>query len=116
MEEEPGSSGKNTIAMYGRYVLLGYPFYGDKPTGGKIERARPASSACEHDSVYLIRGSWTKKFLNELIGFPVGQHDDMVDAFTGAFSKIATGAIIGMNYKEAQLQKKRRGQRRNLWG
>lgn len=116
MEEEPGSSGKNTIAMYGRYVLLGYPFYGDKPTGGKIERARPASSACEHGSVYLIRGSWTKKFLNELIGFPVGQHDDMVDAFTGAFSKIATGAIIGMNYKEAQLQKKRRGQRRNLWG
>src|SRR5690606_25160798 len=93
MEEEPGSSGKNTIAMYGRYVLLGYPFYGDKPSGSKIERARPASSACENGAVFLIRGSWTNKFLNELVSFPVGQHDDMVDAFTGAFSKIATGAI-----------------------
>jgi predicted phage terminase large subunit-like protein len=112
MEEEPGSSGKNTIQMYGRYVLLGYPFYGDKPTGGKIERARPASSACENGAVYLVRGSWTKKFLNELIGFPVGQHDDMVDAFTGAFSKIAQGAIIGVNYKELKAKKR---PRKSLW-
>lgn len=112
MEEEPGSSGKNTIQMYGRYVLMGFPFYGDKPTGGKIERARPASSACENGAVFLIQGSWTKKFINELVGFPVGQHDDMVDAFTGAFSKIASGAMIGVNYKEAQ-QKKRL--RKSLW-
>jgi predicted phage terminase large subunit-like protein len=113
MEEEPGSSGKNTIQMYGRYVLLGFPFYGDKPTGGKIERARPASSACENGAVFLIQGSWTKKFINELVGFPVGQHDDMVDAFTGAFSKIATGALVGTNYKELKHKKRLRT---SLWG
>lgn len=113
MEEEPGSSGKNTIQMYGRYVLAGYPFFGDKPSGSKIERARPASSACELGNVNLIRGSWTKKFLNELTAFPIGQHDDMVDSFTGAFTKIAIGAIIGKDYKAAkQLKRKKIG----LWG
>jgi predicted phage terminase large subunit-like protein len=112
MEEEPGSSGKNTVQMYGRYVLMGYPFYGDKPTGGKIERARPASSACENGAVFMIHGSWTKKFLNELVGFPVGQHDDMVDSFTGAFSKIAAGSMIGVNYKEIQQRKRLR---KSLW-
>lgn len=113
MEEEPGASGKNTIQMYSRYVLLGFPFFGDKPSGGKIERARPASSACENGAIFLIRGSWTKKFINELVAFPVGQHDDMVDAFTGAFSKIASGAMIGVNYK---AQKANNRQRKSLWG
>lgn len=113
MEEEPGASGKNTIQMYGRYVLLGFPFFGDKPSGGKIERARPASSACENGAIWLVRGTWTKKFINELVAFPVGQHDDMVDSFTGAFSKIATGAMIGVNYKEQASAKRNR---KGLWG
>jgi predicted phage terminase large subunit-like protein len=113
MEEEPGSSGKNTIQMYGRYVLMGYPFFGDKPSGGKIERARPASSACENGAINLVKGSWTNKFINELVAFPIGQHDDMVDAFTGAFSKIASNAMVGTDYRALKAQKK---QRKSLWG
>ncbi|GEM_PF-3677974 len=43
MEQEPGSSGINTIDHYCRRVLSGYAFYGIRPTGSKEERARPVS-------------------------------------------------------------------------
>jgi predicted phage terminase large subunit-like protein len=115
MEEEPGASGKNTIDMYARYVLMGYPFYGDKPGSNKVERARPASSAAEGGYIYLIKGSWTKRFLAEACAFPNGIHDDMVDAFTGAFSKVAMSAIMGRDYKQAALNNKKQS-RRKLWG
>lgn len=115
IEQEPGSSGVNTISYYARYVLLGFPFWGDKPTANKTERARPASSAVENGNVHIIRGSWTDSFLMEASGFPVMAHDDMVDAFTGAFAKIALGAMIGRDYKEA-MERKRKMTKRKLWG
>jgi predicted phage terminase large subunit-like protein len=114
MEQEPGSSGVNTINFYGRYVLLGFPFFGDKPTGSKIERARPASSASELGFIHLIQGSWTQKFLNEASGFPLVTHDDMVDAFTGAFSKISSGAMIGRDYRKIKERNKHR-KKKGLW-
>lgn len=75
--------------------MLGFNFRGDKPTGSKIERARAASAAAENGLVYIIRGAKTKAFLNELEAFPVGAHDDMVDAFSGGLIKISETANIG---------------------
>ena len=94
MEQEPGSSGVQVVHHFMK-AMLGYNFRGDKPTGSKIERARPASAACENGLVYIVRGAKTKAFINELHAFPMGAHDDMVDAFTGGFNKIAESAIIG---------------------
>lgn len=114
MEEEPGASGVNTTNMYARYVLMGYPFYGDKPGANKVERARPASSASEGGYIYLVKGSWTKKFISEACAFPNGIHDDMVDAFTGAFSKVAMSAIMGRDYKAAALRNQK-AKKKKLW-
>lgn len=108
MEQEPGASGVNTISYYGRYVLMGYQFYGDRPSGNKIERARPASSASENGFIHMFNGSWLDTFFAEATAFPIGTHDDMVDAFTGAFAKISQGAIIGRDYKEAMANRKRK--------
>lgn len=108
MEQEPGSSGVSTIHTY-RKLLLGFNFRGDRPTGNKIERARTASAACENGLVYVIRGQKTTEFLNELQAFPLGGHDDMVDAFTGGFNKIAESATIG----RAKIRTKRK--RRSVW-
>lgn len=115
MEEEPGASGVNTTNMYARYVLMGYPFYGDKPGANKIERARPASAASENGYIYLINGSWVKEFLSEACAFPNGVHDDMVDAFTGAFSKVAMSAIMGRDYKKAAERNAKRS-KKSMWG
>lgn len=84
MEQEPGSGGVNTIDHYARRVLIGYPFKGIRSTGNKVERARVASSAAEMGNVKLVRGRWNKAFVDELVQFPAGGHDDQVDALSGA--------------------------------
>jgi predicted phage terminase large subunit-like protein len=89
MEQEPGSSGVNTIDHYRRRVLKGFAFYGDKVSGSKEVRANPLSSAAEAGNVKLVRGPWINDFLDEIVGFPnEAAHDDMVDATSGAFTKL----------------------------
>jgi len=92
MEQEPGSSGVNTIDHYSREILTGYTFRGDKVTGPKELRAAPFSSAAEAGNVRLVVGPWVNDFLDEAEAFPDGRHKDMVDAVGGAVSTFrATG-------------------------
>jgi len=93
MEQEPGSSGVNTIDNYHRKVLSGYTFYGVKTTGSKAERAAPLSSACEAGLVKLVQGTWLNTYLDEMEAFPVGSHDDQVDASSGAFTQLRPGKL-----------------------
>jgi len=87
MEQEPGASGVNTIAYYAR-VLLGYNFHGFRNTGSKEVRANPVSSQAEAGNIKLVRGNWIGPFLDEAESFPMGDHDDQVDAVAGAFEHI----------------------------
>ena len=89
MEQEPGSSGKNIIDHYSRNVLYGFNFDGQRPSGSKSTRAYPAKVAAEKGLVSIVPNVFTRDFLNELEAFPMGAHDDMVDAFSGAF-EVAT--------------------------
>jgi predicted phage terminase large subunit-like protein len=90
MEEEPGSSGKAMISHYSRNVVSGYPFRGHRTTGSKEIRANPLSAAAQNGNVKLLRGGWNRDFLNELEAFPMGSHDDQVDAASGAFEKLTS--------------------------
>jgi predicted phage terminase large subunit-like protein len=91
IEQEPGSSGVNTIDHYQRHVLPGFAVKGIRSTGSKAERAAPVSSAAEAGNVKLLRGAWIGAFLDEAEAFPNGAHDDMVDAVSGAIGKLTTG-------------------------
>lgn len=88
IEQEPGSSGLNTIDHYARDVLKGYNFRGDRVTGDKRTRAGPLSSASEAGNVKLVRGRWNSAFLDEAMLFPEGEHDDQIDAVSGALSAL----------------------------
>ncbi len=88
MEQEPGSSGVHTIDYYRRQVLAGYAFRGNRVTGSKSERAAPLSSQAEAGNVRLLAGTWNGAFLDELEAFPLGTHDDQVDAAAGAFQML----------------------------
>jgi predicted phage terminase large subunit-like protein len=88
MEQEPGSSGVNTIAAY-RTALIGYDFDSQRPTGSKGERARPLAVAAENGSVKMLSGDWNRWLLDELSGFPGAAHDDAVDASSGAFNSLS---------------------------
>ena len=91
MEQEPGSSGVNTIDHYARRILRGYDFHGSKTSGSKIERARPVSSAAEAGNVMMLAGDWNRALLDEFEQFPYGAHDDQVDAVSGAHERLSFG-------------------------
>jgi len=94
IEQEPGSSGKNTIDRYRREVLKGFACYGHKTTGSKEMRANPVSSAAEAGNVKLVRGTWINDYLDEVEMFPYGAHDDQVDGTSGAFEILTSSGRI----------------------
>ena len=89
IEQEPGSSGKDVIDHYVRNVLQGFDIAGVRSTGSKEERAAPVSSQAKVGNVYLVRGDWNHDFLHEAVRFPLGKHDDQVDAVSGAFGQLS---------------------------
>lgn len=106
MEQEPGSSGVNTIDHYARTVLKGFTFRGNRETGSKVERAAPLSSAAEAGNVFLVRGPWIGDFLDEADAFPLGAHDDQVDAVTGAFRMLNVGgAAAFLQYMREEVER-----------
>ena len=114
MEQEPGSSGVNTIDHYRRLVLQGYAFRGNRSSGSKEVRANPVSSAAEAGNVMLVRGAWITPFLDEAEAFPGGAHDDQVDAVSGACAQLTQGrpfsaAAGGHRPTPAELLSQRQG-------
>jgi len=97
MEQEPGSSGKDSIADY-RMALQGYTFRGDPVSGSKQVRADPLASQAEGENVRLVRAPWNDEFIEELCAFDKGAHDDQVDAASGAF-----GALYKRNTGTSRL-------------
>ncbi len=84
MEQEPGSSGVDTIDNYRRRVLQGFAFRGDKVTGDKVSRADLWAAPAECGEVCVVGGDWTATFLDEVEQFPRGRKKDQVDAVSGA--------------------------------
>lgn len=86
IEQEPGASGKHVISHFQRNVLAGFTVSGFHSTGSKTEYARILSSAAEAGNVFLVRGAWNDAFITEAERFPIGDHDDQVDAASKAVS------------------------------
>jgi predicted phage terminase large subunit-like protein len=94
LEQEPGSGGKES-AEESVSRLAGFNVHAEPVTGAKDVRAAPFAAQCEAGNVRLVRGAWCASYIDELVSFPSGVHDDQVDASAGAFNKLAmagTGA------------------------
>ena len=89
MEQEPGSSGKDVIDHY-RRQLVNYTFRGYPASGSKQLRADPLATQAEGGRVRLVKGPWNDAFIEEFAVFDKGQHDDQVDAASGAFAILAS--------------------------
>lgn len=92
-EQEPGSGGKQSAEVSkSRLSRAGYRVDYEVVTGTKEARADQLSSAASLGRVKIVKAAWNKVFLDELIVFPNGKHDDQVDAASMAFNKLsATG-------------------------
>lgn len=75
--------------------LRGYAIDAKAPQGDKYTRATPFSTRVKAGKVKLLRSEWNRSYLDELAVFPMGAHDDMVDASSGAYDMLATRKIIG---------------------
>ncbi len=87
IEEEGGASGKLVMEHYYN-MFAGYGLKGIRSTGDKVTRARPFSAAVERGNVYVVKADWNEAFFYELNVFPTGEHDDQVDAASGAYNQL----------------------------
>lgn len=88
MEQEPGASGKITIADFAK-TLRGYDFQGVPASGKKSLRWDRLAAAMQHGQVYLLRDpNWNKPFVDELIQLPAARNDDQADAACIAFAQL----------------------------
>lgn len=117
-EMEGGSAGKNQAAAF-RLMLEGiaYRVFTEHPTGSKEARAQglattaaastqielieerkaravglstsAAGSGKAGGNLFALRAEWNAVVRKELIDFPKGTHDDIVDALSGAYNKLA---------------------------
>lgn len=86
MEQEPGSSGKDSADSTLRN-LAGFNARAETATGSKDVRLEPFRAQCEAKNVYLVQGSWIPAYLDELAEIPNGTYRDQSDATSGAFNK-----------------------------
>lgn len=104
LEQEPGSSGVDSVQALIR-LLSGYSVHADRVTGSKQVRAEPFAAQAEAGNVVLVKGYWNAPFLDELLVFPNGAHDDQVDAASGAFLALTKSFSSLVEYYRKQLEK-----------
>lgn len=84
MSQDPGQAGVAQIDNYSRYVLPEFTFIGVKESGEKAMRGDVLSAKSYRGEVALKRAGWNGLFLDEAEIFPIGSHDDQIDAVEGA--------------------------------
>lgn len=61
------------------------------PKADKTTRALPWFSQVDAGNVVLVRGDWNGDFIDEMITFPTGLHDDQIDAVSLLWEKTFAG-------------------------
>ena len=75
-------------------LLAGIPFRGIAPHTDKIIRASAWLARAEQGKVKLLRGAWNAAWLDEMCAFPEAEHDDQVDATSGAFAALGSRTVF----------------------
>jgi predicted phage terminase large subunit-like protein len=92
LPRDPAQAGADQADSYIR-MLSGYPAATERMSGDKVTRADAAASQANIGRIALVRAPWNAAFIEELASFPVGLHDDQVDALSLAFSKLESSVL-----------------------
>lgn len=94
---EDKANGTAVIATLRREISGIIPI---NPQGGKIVRAQAVSPLFEAGNVYLPDPSiapWVHDYVEELVVFPNGKHDDQVDSTTQALTRLAASNVQALS-------------------
>ncbi len=94
IEQEPGASGKTVVYDYQVHHLAGYPVMALKSSGQKVLRSVPLSSQAQANNVKIMAGYYNQALFNEMDLYPYGDHDDQVDALSGAHIQVSTEGFL----------------------
>lgn len=96
IEEEPGSGGKNQVAMIDKEIKKAIPGHpgcvGWRPDNDRVILANFWFADAAEGRVYLKQGDWIKEMLNQLDIFPGNTshtHDDRITSISGARMNLA---------------------------
>lgn len=95
-EREPAGDGKTSAEDTIKYMAP-WPIYSDRPSDNKTARSAGFSVAVNAGNVRMKRAAWNKDLLDELARFVAGidnKQDDIVDACSGAYNKLAIDNAI----------------------
>ena len=91
--QDPGGAGKNEIENFKR-ILSGFDVVSEKICVDKATSAKPASAQSEAGNIKMLKNCRNKdEFYYEAENFPESSHDDIIDAFTGAFNYLSAKRV-----------------------
>ena len=82
--QDPGQAGKDQSQSL-ILMLAGLRVKSIRETGPKQTRAEPLSAQWQAGNVDIVEGPWNREYLREMAAFPSDDHDDYIDASSGAF-------------------------------
>ena len=89
-ELEPGSAALRD-AQRMIQALAGLDVAAVSPEGDKIQRAKPLAAQSLAGNVFVLSAEWTEAWLKHMHHQPDLDHDDMMDASSGAFNSLTNG-------------------------
>lgn len=96
ISQDPGQAGKEQAQSYVK-MLAGYKVVARAESGDKVTRAEPLAAQWQAGNVYIVKGDWNSMYVDEMEKFPDGEHDDMVDASSGAFNELTKHGSLNIN-------------------
>ena len=89
LPQDPGQAGKAQAQAYVK-MLSGYNVSTSTVKGDKITRAEPFMIQMENGNVVVFENDkWNDTYQSQMVSFPEGIHDDMVDATSDAFNQLS---------------------------
>lgn len=83
--EDPGT-GKLYADYVVRELAAGRYVHTSPEVKDKVTRAKPVSAQAQHGNFVIVRHPGWEQARQELVDFPYGEHDDIVDAISRAFA------------------------------
>lgn len=87
LAQDPGAAGVDQVQALTR-MLAGYSVRSERVSGSKEVRADAFAAQVNAGNVRMIHGDWNKALLEEMRTFPLGKHDDQIDAMADAFNEL----------------------------